>query len=200
MAVQLIPARSGKAAHVKKGQTVKIINTHGTQVIDTWAFVADDIAERMSMEHTRAHLDKLIPTIGDSFMTNRRNPILTIVEDTSPGVHDTLIPACDSHRYRKQFNLKEYHDNCTDNLRRALDELGVGGQEFSPTPLNVFMNIPVHEDRRTISWEKSTCKAGQYLKLRAEVDLIIAFSACPNDVTPINGWKTQEAHFCIEDA
>ena len=197
MNTQTIPARSGKAAYMSKGQTVKIINTRGVQVVDTWAFVKDDMSEEMSMAHTRAHLDKLFPTIEDTFMTNRRNPILTIVEDTSPGIHDILIPACDAHRYRKQFGIKEYHDNCTDNLRKALDELGVGGKEFSPNPLNVFMNIPVAEGGK-LSWERSKCEPGQYLKLRAEVDLIIAFSACPNDVTPINGWKTVEARFCIE--
>lgn len=199
MALQLVPARSGKAAYVKKGQTVKIINTHGQQVVDTWAFVANDLTEHMSMEHTRSNLDRIFPKIGDTFVTNRRDPILTIVEDTSPGVHDMLIPSCDSHRYVKKFGIKEYHANCTDNLRRALDDLGVGGKEFAPSPLNVFMNIPLGKDGNAFTWEVSPCEAEQYLKLKAEVDLIIAFSACPNDTTPINGGKTQDAHFCIED-
>ena len=77
-----IPARKGKAAFVSKGQKVKVINTHGEQVVDTWAFVHHDLTEFMSMEHTRATLVKLRPAEGDHLYTNRRRPILTLVEET----------------------------------------------------------------------------------------------------------------------
>ncbi len=53
-----IPARNGKAAFVSRGQSVKLINTHGSQVVDTWAFARHDLKEFMSMEHTRATLVK----------------------------------------------------------------------------------------------------------------------------------------------
>ena len=36
--LQVIPARHGTATFVPAGQTIKIINTSGTQVVDTWAF------------------------------------------------------------------------------------------------------------------------------------------------------------------
>ncbi|MCH9671695.1 MAG: urea carboxylase-associated family protein, partial [Gammaproteobacteria bacterium] len=83
-----IPARRGKAAFVSAGQRVKVTNTHGAQVVDTWAFVRHDSREFMSMEHTRATLVKICPQVGDALYTNRRRPILTLTEDTSPGVHD----------------------------------------------------------------------------------------------------------------
>ncbi|KAG0645196.1 hypothetical protein D0Z07_9173 [Hyphodiscus hymeniophilus] len=194
--LQVIPARKGKATHVKKGQSIRLINTHGKQVVDTWAFNAHDLTERMSMEHTRAHLDKILPVVGDSFVTNRRDPILTITEDTTPGNHDTLMAACDSHRYVKQFGLNEYHDNCTDNLKNALNDIGEDGQEFSPSPFNIFMNIPISEGQ-SLSWNPPTTEPGQYITFRADMDLIIAFSACPNDCLPINGGKSTEAHFRI---
>lgn len=194
--LQVIPARKGKAARVDKGQSIRLINSHGKQVVDTWAFNAHDLTERMSMEHTRAHLDKILPVVNDSFVTNRRDPILTIIEDTTPGNHDTLMAACDSHRYVKQFGLKDYHDNCTDNLRNALSEIGEQGQEFSPSPFNIFMNIPVR-DAQFLSWEAPTTEKGQFITFRAEMDLIIAFSACPNDCLPINGGTSEDAHFEI---
>ena len=75
-----IPARQGKAARVSKGQTVKVVNTRGQQVVDTWAFNADDMREFMSMEHSRVAIGKIIPLIGDVLVTNRRRPILTLVE------------------------------------------------------------------------------------------------------------------------
>ncbi len=93
-----IPARRGKAAPVAAGGRIKVINTHGMQVVDTWAFSAEDGAEYMSMEHTRPALRRVTPRVGDTLVTNRRRPILTLIEDTSPGVHDTVICSCDAVR------------------------------------------------------------------------------------------------------
>ena len=115
----VIPARRGKATFIRRGQTITVINTHGEQVVDTWAFNRDDLNEFMSMEYSRATLHRIIPRIGDAPLTNRRRPILTIIEDTSGEIHDTLIAACD--RYRdEELGRAEYHDNCTDNLAAAL--------------------------------------------------------------------------------
>jgi hypothetical protein len=195
-AQQTIPARRGKAAFVSKGQVVKVINTHGQQVVDTWAFNRADLAEFMSMEHTRAHARRLIPAVGDSLLTNRRRPILTLVEDTSGGVHDTLIAACDRYRYAL-LGCKEYHDNCTDNLAAALKELSLAPPE-TPSPLNLFMNIPWTR-AGSLSFEPPVSTPGTHVALRAEMDLIIAFSACPQDMVPINGvdCRPTEAHFVI---
>ena len=97
---KLIPARRGAAARVAAGQRVKVINTHGTQVVDTWAFSARDVSEWMSMEASRAWFLKLRASVGDTFFSNQRRPILSLVEDTSGGAHDTLMAACDAPRYR----------------------------------------------------------------------------------------------------
>src|SRR3989337_1465150 len=94
-----IPARRGKATHLRCGQSIRIVNTHGSQVVDTWAFTAGMMTEFMSMEHTRATLTKMIPQAGDGLYTTRRRKILTMTEDTSRGDHDTLMAACDSERY-----------------------------------------------------------------------------------------------------
>ena len=136
-----IPARKGKAARVRQGQTVKVINMKGQQVVDTWAFSANDITEFMSMEHSRVAIGRIIPAIGDTLVTNKRRPILTVVEDTSGGIHDTLFAACDRWRY-EQLGCTQYHDNCTDNLAAGLAALGLQPPE-TPAPLNLFMNIPV---------------------------------------------------------
>ncbi|MBQ0132296.1 MAG: urea carboxylase-associated family protein, partial [Comamonas sp.] len=139
-----VPARHGRAVRLNKGQSIKIINTHGSQVCDTWAFKADDLSEFMSMEHARAVIDRIIPVPGDPLATNRRRAILTLLEDTSPGVHDTLIAACDAYRYQN-LGVTEYHDNCADNMRLALKAIGMRAREV-PQPLNLWMNIPVGRD------------------------------------------------------
>jgi len=189
-----IPARRGKAARVSKGQTVKVINTKGQQVVDTWAFNADDLREFMSMEHSRVALGRIIPAIGDRLVTNRRRAILALVEDTSGGIHDTLFAACDRWRY-ELLGCTEYHDNCTDNLATALAALGLIPPE-TPAPLNLFMNIPV-VDGNHVEMRPPVSRPGSHVALRAEMDCVIAFSACPQDLLPINGlaMRPTEAHF-----
>jgi uncharacterized protein YcgI (DUF1989 family) len=188
-----IPARRGKAITLMRGQHVKVINTHGQQVVDTWAFNGADLSECMSMEHTRTALSRIHVHVGDSLVTNQRRPILTLIEDTSPGVHDTLIAACDRYRYAL-LGCTTYHDNCTDNLAAALAELHLQAPE-TPSPWNLFMNIPVQPDG-SLSFEPPVCQAGNYVLLRAEMDCVVAFSACPQDIVPINGMACQptEAH------
>ncbi|MGA2973039.1 MAG: urea carboxylase-associated family protein [Candidatus Bathyarchaeia archaeon] len=179
-----IPARHGKAVRLAKDGKLKLINTHGTQVVDTWAFNADDLHEFMSMEHTRPHIGRIFPKVRDIMYTNKRRPILTFIEDTSPGIHDTVIAACDRYRY-KFLNYEGYHDNCTDNLFAGMAELGLTPPEV-PQPLNMWMNIPVDKDGN-IQWLAPVSKPGDYVLLRAEMDVVMAFSACPQDILPING-------------
>ena len=193
-----IPARRGKAARVRKSQTVKVINTRGQQVVDAWAFNADNMREFMSMEHSRVALGRIIPGIGDALVTNQRRPILTLVEDTSGGIHDTLFAACDRWRY-ELLGCTEYHDNCTDNLAAGLAALGLALPE-TPAPLNLFMNIPVIDGNR-VEARPPVSTPGSHVALRAEMDCIVAFSACPQDLLPVNGlaMRPTEAHFEIMD-
>ena len=191
-----IPARRGKAAWAAKGQTVRVVNTHGAQVVDTWAFNPEDMDECMSMEATRATVLKMHLGVGDAFYSNNRRAMMTILKDTSPGVHDTLMAACDNYRYGL-LGCTEYLDNCTDNLHAALDALGVKAPK-TPSPLNLFMNIP-WTAQGSLSFEAPLTKPGNFIAMRAEMDLIVAFSACPQDILPINGELREpvEAHFEI---
>ena len=191
-----IPARRGKASLVARGQSVRVINTHGQQVVDTWAFRRGDLTEFMSMEHSRTSLGRIIPAVGQSMVTNHRRPILTLAGDTSGGIHDTLLAACDRYRY-ELLGCEGYHDNCTDNLAAALAELGLTPPE-TPSPWNLFMNIPVAPDG-SVSFEPPVSRPGDHLTLRAEMDCVVVFSACPQDIVPINGVDCvpTEAHFHV---
>jgi uncharacterized protein YcgI (DUF1989 family) len=192
-----IPARRGVAARVSAGRRIRIVNTHGTQVVDAWAFNAADPAEWMSMEASRAWFMKLAAAVGDAFVTNRRRPILTLVEDTSGCAHDTLMAPCDAWRYGL-LGVQGHHDNCRDNLHAALARLGIT-IPATPPSLNVFMNIPWTADGR-LAWGEPVSPPGSAAVFRAEMDLVIAFSACPQDILPINGrtGHTTEAHFAVE--
>ncbi|HUN47050.1 MAG TPA: urea carboxylase-associated family protein [Stellaceae bacterium] len=196
-ALAVIPARRGKAVALARGQTIRVINTHGTQVLDTWAFNRGDLGEAMSMEHSRSFNSKIMLGVGDSYVSERRRPMLTVIEDTSPGIHDTLLCACNRYIYEEQ-GCRDYHRNCADNLHEALAEMGLK-VPFTPGPLNLFMNIPVNPDH-SISRLPPVSRAGDHVRLKAAMDLVVVFSACPQDMSPINGaQKTpRDAHYAIE--
>ena len=189
-----VPARQGRAVRVAKGQTIRIVNTHGTQVCDMWAFNANSMNEFMSMEHLRAWVDRVNPLPGDAMVTNHRRAILTFKTDTSVGVHDTLIAPCDIYRYRT-LGVEGYHDSCADNLRLAVKAIGLRTREV-PGSLNLWMNIPFNPQGQ-IEWKPTVSQAGDYVEFVAEMDCIVVMSSCPQDIVAINSNKPMPVHFAV---
>jgi len=178
-----IPAREGRAVRVAAGRSFRVIDLEGGQVVDLFAFRADDVAEYASAEHTRVHLLRLFPAVGESFVTNRRRPILTLEEDRSPGLHDMLCAACDPDRYAS-LGVRGWHASCRENLERAMAELG-HERIVVPQPVNLFMNVGVLEDGR-LDYRTAASDAGDFVRLRAEMDAIVVASSCPQDLVEIS--------------
>src|SRR5260370_22578897 len=129
---QAIPARRGVAAKARHGQVIKGFNTSGKQVVDTWAFNADDLDEPLSMEHSRVAIMKLVPAVGDTLVTNHRRPILSFVEDKTAGIHDLAVndmKSPDSH-----FTITEPR-GASDEGRRTDSGIGVVGGSARLLPL-----------------------------------------------------------------
>jgi uncharacterized protein YcgI (DUF1989 family) len=188
-----VPATQGLSVFLRLGQVLTVINTHGSQVVDTWAFNSVDLREFMSMEHSRASMLKVTPGVGDALVTNRRRPILRLLEDTSLGVHDTLIAACDRYRYQ-ELGAGPDHANCSDNLEKVLRELGC--ERFdAPCPLNLFMNVK--SDGGRVEFLAPVSKPGQSVSLRAEMDQVVVLSACPQDITMVNALRPTDVHFQV---
>lgn len=179
-----VKARAGLAVRLAAGDRMAVVNTHGTQVVDFWALCLPDAKEWLSMAHTRSSLRRLRPRSGDTLVSNRRRPMLGFLEDTSPGVHDTVIAACDLTRYH-QLGVEGYHDNCCDNFRAAVAAAGVDRAEV-PDPLNLFMNFPWDAEGR-LDALPTVGAPGDRVTFAAERDLLAVVSACPMDVVPING-------------
>lgn len=180
----LIAARSGIAVRLSKGQTLRVINPSGHQVCDFFAFDSLDLHEHLSMAHLHTSLGSIFPKVGDALVSNLRRPLMTVIADTSPGVHDTVIACCDPARYQ-QLGHKGYHDNCADNLRMALMAIGLQAP-LIPAPFNIWMNVPLGADGST-QFVAPVSKPGDQIELRAETNLIAVMSACPQDMTPVNG-------------
>lgn len=179
-----IAARHGAALKLGRGERLAVINPHGTQVVDTWAFALPDLAEFMAMDQTRSVNSSIFVRQGMALVSDRRRSMLTLVEDTSPGVHDTLLCACNAAIYA-ELGCDRAHRSCVQNLHEALAGLGIA-VPFTPAPFNLFMNVPVAADGR-IDRLPPAARPGDRVVLRAELDLVLVLSACPQDVTPING-------------
>ena len=179
----VVPPRQGRAVVLTRGQRVRLEDIDGGQVGDVFAFSADDVSEFHSASHTRAHNSRLFPLVGESFVTNRRRPILTLVADTSPGIHDMLIAACDPARYAALGATG--HASCAENLHSALAELGLTSQVV-PQPINIFMRIPVAGDGG-LRWLSAPTRGGEAVTFEAAMDCVLVLSACPQDLTAING-------------
>jgi uncharacterized protein YcgI (DUF1989 family) len=179
-----VPAREGKAVRIEAGRSFRVVDPNGGQVADTWAFVADDPGEFHSAQHTRAVNSALFPPVGGHFVTNARRPILTLEEDATPGIHDMLIAACDPPRYIP-LGVTGWHASCEENLQNAFRAIGLEPPRWAPQPINLFMNTPARQSGE-IEWLPAETKAGDYVQLRAELDIVLAVSACPQDILPIN--------------
>jgi len=179
-----IPAREARAVRVDAGERLRLIDVEGRQVADLFAYDADDVSEYASAEHTRVHVGRLFPQVGERFVTNRRRPILLFEEDSSPGLHDMLCAACDPSRYAT-LGARGLHASCEENLRGAMAALGHDRIEV-PQPINFFMNVPVGRDG-TLGLESAQTVAGDFVVLRAERPCCVVVSACPQDLVPING-------------
>lgn len=188
-----VPAGRGLAVALAEGARLRVVNTPGTQVVDTWAFTMGDPYEYLSMEHCREVLQRIVFEPGDVLLSNRYRPMLEILADSSPGGHDTLIAACSREMYARAGCGQE-HANCADNLAHVLE--GHGHLiPFTPAPWNLFMLAPV-QDGRTIDYVRPTSRTGDAVELKVLADCLMAFSACPDDLYPTNGGdgKPRDAH------
>ncbi|TBW35357.1 urea carboxylase-associated family protein [Siculibacillus lacustris] len=180
----VLPAGYGKAIRLQAGRRLRLVNLHGVQAVDLWAFVDGDPGEYLSMEHFRSVHSVVWATTATPLVSNARRAIVTIVEDTSSGRHDTLLCPCNEPLYR-QLGAPAGHRSCADNLHEGLADLGLA-VPFTPASLNLFMCVEVRADG-SIDRRLPSSSPGSHLVLQAEVDVVLAFSCCPQDITPING-------------
>lgn len=178
-----VPACEARAVKVSRGGRFKVVDVEGGQVVDLFAFVADDVDEHASAEHTRVAVDRLFPRVGQTFVTNHRRPILRFEADRSPGVHDMLCAACDPTRYRL-LGVQGWHASCAENLLHVM--AGMGHERVRiPQPINLFMDVRVEPDG-SFTWGPAPTRPGDHVVLRTELDCIVVASACPQDLNEIN--------------
>jgi uncharacterized protein YcgI (DUF1989 family) len=172
---QLVPAAHGAGLRLKRGEQLRVIDPEGGQTGDLLAF-SQDGRQRLSNGRTFDYGGKIYVSTGDVLWSDRSNPMLTIVAD-QVGRHDFLYSACSLEMYRIQYGVTGDHANCADNLCSALRELGIEPDSL-PTPLNLFMNVEIVGGGQLVVAPPRS-RAGDFIVLRAEMDLAIALSSCP---------------------
>ncbi|QIG79468.1 DUF1989 domain-containing protein [Stakelama tenebrarum] len=194
MSLVEIPPRSGAAFSLKAGQTLKVIDPQGTQVSDLLAFAADDVREVISNGRTFDYEETISLTTGNTLWSNRSNRLLEIVED-SVGRHDFLLTPCSEATFRHFYPEHPVHRGCFGNLAEALAPYGVEADAI-PVAFNVFMNVPVDGATGKIEVLPPTSAPGDYIRLRAECDLVIGLTACSAYAS--NGGSFKPIHYEIE--
>jgi len=178
-----------------EGQLLQITDVQGKQVADMVAFNLHDVREYFSTSHTRAINNSLVLTQGMALYSNRRNPMLVLLEDTV-GRHDILFPACDRRRYLDDYGIPD-HLNCKDNFLAVLREYGIEEDDI-PDPVNWFMNVGIVAKGR-FEIREPLSERNDYVLLRALMDLVVAVSACPQDQNPCNAFNPTDILVRIYD-
>jgi uncharacterized protein YcgI (DUF1989 family) len=183
-----VPGYSGRGLAVNLGSRIRITDVRGSQIGDLFALVRDDPHEYLCTARTRALTQRLFPTLGQQFFTNRYRPIPTLISDQSPGIHDTLFASCDPGLHELLGGGAD-HPNCHENFLAVASELGID-LGFVPGPVNLFQNTPVRSDGG-LAAKRAPTKAGDYVDLRAELDLYLILTACSVDTgVDINGGES----------
>jgi uncharacterized protein len=170
---------------VRAGRRFRLTTPRGQQAADFFALADDDPNEWLSPMHTWTWTRSVRPGEGQTFLSNRRNPLVEFVEDGAGGVHDMLLAACDQARYR-QLGFDGYHASCAENLALALRALG-RELPVTPQPVNFFTNTEVDADQALVA-RPNPVPAGSYVVLEAVKDLVCAVSSCPFDLD-LDGWS-----------
>jgi uncharacterized protein len=191
---QKIEKQSGKAFKIKKGQRLKVIDPQGEQVSDMVLFNAEDHREKISSGKTLDFEESILISKGNFLWSNRSQKMMKILEDTN-GRNDFLLAPCSPETFRIMYNNPDYHPSCFENLYTSLEPFGIEPDDV-PTAFNIFMNVQFDENGK-LSVDPPLSKAGDYVIFEAQMDLVVALTACSAEDS--NNGSFKPIHFEILD-
>ncbi len=196
---EVIPAGDFFMHPVKRGQTFRILDLEGNQAVDTLFYNASDPAERYSAVDTIRTQGNIYLTAGTRLLSNEGNVMLTIIADTC-GRHDTLGGACAAESNMVRYELgKKFMHSCRDSYMLALAEWGGGmSKRDLPSNINFFMNVPVTPQGK-LTFEDGISAPGRYVEMRAEMDVVVLISNCPQLNNPCNAYNPTPVQIFIWD-
>jgi urea carboxylase-associated protein 1 len=184
---------------IQAGQTLRIVDLEGNQAVDVIFYAQRDNTEHYSATDTMLAQGGIYLTTGSVLVSNLGRPMLTIVADTC-GRHDTLGGACAAESNTVRYALqKKFMHSCRDNYLLALQnaDVGLGKRDLVPN-INFFMNVPVTADG-ALTFADGVSAPGKYVELRAEIDLYMLVSNCPQLNNPCNAYNPTPVEFLVWD-
>jgi uncharacterized protein YcgI (DUF1989 family) len=171
-----IPPKSGVAFILHKGEELFVTDLEGEQVSDFVCFNLNDTREFLSSGRTIDYADTIFLTAGNKFYSNRSNVMFTMVEDTVKR-HDFLLTPCSSDTFRIIYGHHKPHRGCFGNLVEALAPYGIQPDQI-PVCFNIFMHVDVDGTTGRIDVRPPLSRAGDFVKIVADMDLIVGMTAC----------------------
>jgi hypothetical protein len=192
------PKRMPWSHVVKKGQVFRIVDLEGCQAVDTLVYDAHDHKDRYDYQQTILAQKNIFITTGTVLMSTEGEPLMTVVADTV-GNHDTLGGACSSESNTVRFGLDKKHmHSCRDNFIHAFAENGMGKADITSN-INFFMNVPV-EANGHLAIVDGVSSPGDYVDLRAERDVLVLISNCPQVNNPCNAYNPTPIRLIVWDS
>ena len=186
---QVVEAGDGFTHVVRKGETLRIVDLEGNQAVDTLFYNAADPGERYSATDTIRNQSNIYLTTGTALFSNEERVLLTIVADTC-GRHDTLGGACAAESNQVRYALeKKYMHSCRDTFLLTLATCCPSMTKRDITAnINFFMNVPVTPEGG-LTFEDGVSGPGRYVEMRAEMDVRVLISNCPQLNNPCNAYN-----------
>ncbi len=182
---EIVPARQGWAHRVQAGDTLMITDLEGQQAVDFLCFDAVDPGDRYSATNTIKVQGSVYVGLDTVLYADSGAALMTVVEDTI-GRHDTIYGCCSIPNNRLRYGV-ETTESCYSNFEAVLAPFGVG-REGIVANVNWFMSVPITEDGRA-GVAEAALRPGSRVGLRAERDVLVALSNCPQMHNPCNGYN-----------
>tara|TARA_R100001369_G_scaffold29172_4_gene52728 strand:+ start:217745 stop:218326 length:582 start_codon:yes stop_codon:yes gene_type:complete len=173
--IKVIKKQTGAAFVLKKGQKLKVIDPQGEQVSDMVLFNLEDTREKISSGKTLDFEESILITKGNFLWSNRSKKMMEILEDTN-GRNDFLLAPCSPETFQIMYKDPHYHPSCFENLYTNLEKFHIQ-QDDVPTAFNIFMNVQFSANGK-LSVKPPLSKAGDHVLFQAQMDLIVALTAC----------------------
>jgi urea carboxylase-associated protein 1 len=182
---EIVPAREGWAHRVARGDTLVITDLEGQQAVDFLCFDADDPGDRYSATNTIKVQGNVYLGLGSVLYADSGKALMTVVEDTI-GRHDTIYGCCSIPNNRLRYGV-ETTESCYSNFETVLAPFDLG-REAIVANVNWFMSVPILEDG-SAGVAHAALQPGSKVALRADHDVLVALSNCPQMHNPCNGYN-----------
>ncbi len=193
----IVPARAPWSAVITAGRTLTIVDLEGNQAVDCLLYNAHDTAERYSAPDTLAWQRNLFLTTGSVLRSSEGNPLMTVVTD-EVGRHDTVGGACSRESNTLRYGHHTAHQHaCVENFLIEGARWGLGKRDLVSN-INWYMNVPVDPDG-SLGIVDGISAPGLSLTLRAEMDVLVLVSNCPQINNPCNGFNPTPVRMIISD-